>query len=38
MQVEEALREDSDGNHTASQNGPHEQATLLDVVDHSVLS
>jgi hypothetical protein len=38
MQVKEPLCEDSDGDHAANQDGPHEQAALLDVVDHGILS
>ncbi len=38
VQIEEALCEDRDGNDAASQNRPHQQATLLDVVDHAKLS
>ena len=35
MQIEEPLGENSDGNDAASQDGPHQQAALLDVVDHA---
>jgi hypothetical protein len=38
MQVKEPLGKDRHGNHAANQDGPHEQAALLDVVDHRILS
>jgi hypothetical protein len=38
MQIEQPLGENRDGDDAARQDGPHEQATLLDVVDHSLLS
>ena len=34
MEIEQPLREDSDRNDAADQNGPHQQSTLLDVIDH----
>src|SRR5947207_13270491 len=34
VEVEESLGKDGDGDDAAGQNGPHEQATLLDVIDH----
>ena len=38
MQIEEPLRDHCDRDYAASQDGPHEQAALLDVVDHRILS
>src|SRR5438105_9247187 len=38
VQIEEPLCEDRDGNDAAGQNRPHEQAALLDVIDHLELS
>jgi hypothetical protein len=38
MQIKEPLSEDSDRNDAASQDRPHQQTTLLDVVDHLELS
>ena len=38
VQIEKPLGEHSDGNDTARQDRPHEQAALLDVVDHRRLS
>src|SRR5437899_5560869 len=36
MQIQKPLGENRDGNDAACQDGPHEQSTLLDVVDHSL--
>jgi hypothetical protein len=38
VQIKEPLCEDGDGNDAAGQNRPHEQAALLDVIDHLELS
>jgi len=38
MQIEEPLGEDGDRDDAASQNRPHQQTALLDVVDHLELS
>ena len=38
MQIEKPLCKDSDCDDAASQNRPHQQATLLDVIDHLELS
>ena len=38
VQIEESLCENRDGNDAAGQNRPHEQAALLDVIDHLELS
>jgi hypothetical protein len=37
MQVKQPLGKDRHRNHAANQDGPHEQAALLDVVDHGIL-
>src|SRR5215831_14865589 len=34
VEVKETFSEDGDGDDAAGENGPHEQATLLDVIDH----
>ena len=38
VQIEKSLCENRDGNDAAGQNRPHEQAALLDVIDHLELS
>ena len=38
MEIKEALGEDGDSDDAAGQNRPHEQAALLDVVDHLGMS
>jgi hypothetical protein len=38
MQIEQPFRKDRDGNDAAREDGPHEETTLLDVVDHWLLS
>jgi hypothetical protein len=35
MKVEESLRKNADRDDAADQNRPHEQTTLLDVIDHA---
>ncbi len=35
MKIEEAFREDPDRDDAADQDGPHEETTLLDVIDHA---
>jgi hypothetical protein len=35
MQIEKPLRENADGNNAASQDRPHQQTALLDVIDHA---
>jgi len=37
VELEQPLGENSDRNHSAGQNGPHEEPTLLHVVDHALL-
>jgi hypothetical protein len=35
MKVKKPFREDGDRDDAADQDGPHEQTTLLDVIDHA---
>ena len=35
MQIKKPFREDGDRDDAADQDGPHEQTTLLDVIDHA---